>query len=143
MMIEDVFSYFGTLGKSWDAEPYRFDLNAFRALMADLGNPHRNLRCVHVAGTNGKGSVSWMLAESLRQSGYRTGLYTSPHLLHFTERIRINGEPLPESEWRQVVESRRTIFEAHRPSVFESVTAVAFALFAEKSVDVAVLETGL
>ncbi len=141
--MKDVYNYLTGLGKNWDAGPYTFGLDNFRALAAAIGNPHQNLKCIHVAGTNGKGSVAWMLAHALQTAGYRTGLYTSPHLLHFTERIRIDGVPLPESDWAAVAERYRREFEVRRPTFFEAATAIALTLFQEKKTDVAVLETGL
>lgn len=139
----DVYDYLTVLGKNWDAQPYTFALENFRAFCAALGKPYENLRCIHVAGTNGKGSVAWMLAQSFQSAGFKTGLYTSPHMTLFTERIRIDGRPLPASDWATAVERFRSAFEAHRPTFFESATAVAFTLFQEIKTDVAVLETGL
>lgn len=122
---------------------YKADLNNTHALMSMLGHPERNLRCVHVAGTNGKGSTSHMLASILQEAGYRTGLYTSPHLKDFRERIRINGEMIPREAVTAFVEERRTGFAPIAPSFFEWTVALAFDWFREEHTDISVIETGL
>lgn len=106
-------------------------------------HPHRSFRTIHVAGTNGKGSCSHTLAAILQSAGYRVGLYTSPHLIDFRERIRINGEPIPEEEVIRFVEEERNFFEPLHPSFFELTTALAFRYFEQEKVDVAVIEVGL
>lgn len=108
-----------------------------------FGHPHRKFRTIHVAGTNGKGSVSHTLAALLQAAGYRTGLYTSPHLMDFRERIRVNGKMIPEAVVVDFVEQERNFFEPLHPSFFELTTALAFKFFAEEEVDVAVIEVGL
>lgn len=108
-----------------------------------FGHPHRSFQTIHVAGTNGKGSCSHTLAAILQAAGYRTGLYTSPHLIDFRERIRINGEPIPEEYVIRFVEEERGFFEPLHPSFFELTTAMAFRYFAEQKVEVAVVEVGL
>lgn len=108
-----------------------------------FAHPHRNYATIHVAGTNGKGSVSHMIASVLQASGLRTGLYTSPHLLDFRERIRINGQPIPEEEVTRFVSENREIIGELKPSFFEMTVAMALDYFARKEVDVAVIETGL
>lgn len=113
------------------------------ALDAYFGHPHRTFHTIHVAGTNGKGSCSHTLAAILQRAGYRTGLYTSPHLVDFRERIRVNGEPVPESYVVDFVEKHRHFFEPLHPSFFELTTAMAFRYFADSQVDVAVIEVGL
>ena len=113
------------------------------ALDTHLGMPHRTFKTIHVAGTNGKGSTSHTLAAILQACGYRVGLYTSPHLVDFRERIRINGEPLSESYVVDFVAKHRAFFEPLHPSFFELTTAMAFSYFAESHVDVAVIEVGL
>jgi dihydrofolate synthase/folylpolyglutamate synthase len=127
------------------AAAYKADLNNTLELCALLGNPEAALkhRCIHIAGTNGKGSVSHMLAAILQTAGYKTGLYTSPHLLDFRERIRINGEMIPEQEVISFIEKYRKDFERINPSFFEWTVALAFNFFAKEKVDVAVIETGL
>ena len=113
------------------------------ALDEHLGHPHRSYRTIHIAGTNGKGSCSHTLAAILQEAGYRVGLYTSPHLLDFRERIRVNGQPVPEEYVIRFVEEERAFFEPLHPSFFELTTAMAFRYFADAGVDVAVVEVGL
>jgi dihydrofolate synthase/folylpolyglutamate synthase len=122
---------------------YKDNLDNTLRLDAYFGHPHRSFATIHVAGTNGKGSVSHMLTSVLQQIGLKTGLYTSPHLLDFRERIRINGVPIPESEVVSFVESHRAIIEELVPSFFEMTVAMAFDHFKRKQVDVAVIETGM
>ena len=122
---------------------YKEGLSNTLALDEHLGHPHRKFRSIHVAGTNGKGSCSHTLAAILQQAGYRTGLYTSPHLLDFRERIRIDGVPVPESYVTGFVEQYRSFFEPLHPSFFELTTAMAFRYFADEAVDVAVIEVGM
>jgi len=113
------------------------------ALAAALGNPERKFRSVHVAGTNGKGSSSHLLAAVLQAAGYKVGLYTSPHLREFTERIRVNGQELAPEYLVQWVARWQPLFAEVEPSFFEMCVALAFAYFAEQRVDVAVVEVGL
>lgn len=122
---------------------YKPGLGNIRRLDEALGHPHRKFRTIHVAGTNGKGSTSHMLAAILQKAGYRTGLFTSPHLLDFRERIRIDGEMIPEGEVAGFVERHRELMEQIRPSFFEATTEMAFDWFARGGVEVAVIETGL
>ncbi len=116
--------------------------NTYR-LMEHLGNPHTQFRSVHIAGTNGKGSTSHLIAATLQATGYKVGLYTSPHLVDFRERIRINGEMIAEEKVVQFVEENKIFLEDVRPSFFETTMAMAFAYFAAEKVDVAVVEVGL
>jgi dihydrofolate synthase / folylpolyglutamate synthase len=121
-----------------------FDLARVRGLLSRLGDPHRQFASVHVAGTKGKGSVSALMASSLSAAGYRTGLYTSPHLLRFTERIRVGDEEIPEAEVGRIVGELRPHIEAVPGlTTFELVTALGFVYFAQREVDVAVIEVGL
>lgn len=113
------------------------------SLSAALGNPHQRFKSVHVAGTNGKGSSSNMLAAVLQQAGYKTGLYTSPHLKDFTERIKINGQDIPQDYVVAFVEKHQEIFAQVKPSFFEMTVALAFQFFAEEKVDIAIIEVGL
>lgn len=106
-------------------------------------NPHHRFRTVHVAGTNGKGSVSHMIASVLQEAGYKTGLFTSPHLKDFRERIRVNGEMIPEANVVTFVTNHNKIIKEVNPSFFEMTVAMAFSYFAECKVDVAVIEVGL
>ena len=122
---------------------YKEGLENTLALDEHFGHPHRNFHSIHVGGTNGKGSCSHTLAAILQEAGYRVGLYTSPHLVDFRERIRINGQPIPEEYVVRFVEKERDFFEPLHPSFFELTTAMAFRYFADEHVDVAVIEVGL
>jgi len=122
---------------------YKADLQNTLRLDEYFNEPHRKFRSVHIAGTNGKGSVSHMLASIFQEAGYLTGLYTSPHLLDFRERIRINGRMIPENEVVNFVEEHRKIIDEVSPSFFEMTVAMAFSYFADKKVEFAVIETGL
>jgi dihydrofolate synthase/folylpolyglutamate synthase len=130
---------FQNIGK----DAYKEGLDTTLALDVHSGHPHRLFRTIHVAGTNGKGSCSHTLAAILQAAGYRVGLYTSPHLRDFRERIRVNGVPVPEEYVVRFVEEERPFFEPLHPSFFELTTAMAFRYFAESKVDVAVIEVGL
>lgn len=122
---------------------YKEGLETTKTLDEHFGHPHREYRTIHIAGTNGKGSCSHTLAAILQSAGYRVGLYTSPHLVDFRERIRINGEMIPESYVVKFVEKHRNFFEPLHPSFFELTTAMAFRYFADQKIDVAVVEVGL
>lgn len=122
---------------------YKEGLATTVALDNHLGNPHRNFRTIHIAGTNGKGSTSHTLAAILQESGYRTGLYTSPHLIDFRERIRVNGKTVSKEFVVDFVAKHKSFFEPLQPSFFELTTAMAFTCFAEQEVDVAIVEVGL
>jgi dihydrofolate synthase/folylpolyglutamate synthase len=122
---------------------YKEGLSTTIALDNHLGNPHRKFRTIHVAGTNGKGSTSHTLAAILQESGYKVGLYTSPHLIDFRERMRVNGTPASKKYVTDFVEKHRAFFEPLQPSFFELTTAMAFNYFAEQNVDVAIIEVGL
>ena len=125
------------------ASAFKKDLTNSVKLCGALGNPHRRFSAVHVAGTNGKGSTSHMLAAILQTAGYKTGLYTSPHLVDFRERIRINGVPIDESFVVKFVEDNIPLIEQIQPSFFELTMAMAFTHFADQKVDIAIVETGL
>lgn len=116
--------------------------NTYR-LMAHLGNPHEQLRAVHVAGTNGKGSTSHLIAAALQAQGYKVGLFTSPHLVDFRERIRVSGEMISQEKVVQFVADNHAFLEEVRPSFFETAMAMAFWYFVEQQVDIAVVEVGL
>jgi dihydrofolate synthase/folylpolyglutamate synthase len=122
---------------------YKEGLENTLALDEHFGHPHKNFRSIHIAGTNGKGSCAHTIAAILQQCGYRVGLYTSPHLVDFRERIRINGQPIPENYVVDFVENERNFFEPLQPTFFELTTAMAFKYFSEMQVDVAVIEVGL
>ncbi len=119
------------------------DLTNTLKLCEFLGNPQDQFKSIHIAGTNGKGSSSNMLAAILQTSGYKTGLYTSPHLLDFRERIRINGDMIPEDKVVEFVKRNKDFIEDLKPSFFEVTVAMAFLHFAEENVDIAIIETGL
>ena len=125
------------------ASGYKEGLSNTHALDEHFGHPHQSFATIHVAGTNGKGSVSHMLASVLQECGYVVGLYTSPHLVDFRERIRINGHPISEEYVVDFVEHERAFFEPLHPSFFEVTTALAFKYFSDMQVDIAVVEVGL
>ena len=125
------------------ASAYRKDLHNTILLSDYLGNPERRLKLIHVAGTNGKGSTSHMLASILQVAGYKTGLYTSPHLKDFRERIKINGKEISEEFVTDFIELHKPFFETNNLSFFEMSVGLAFDYFEKKQVDVAIIETGL
>ena len=125
------------------AAALKADLHNIIALCKELGDPQDRFKSIHIAGTNGKGSSSHMLASVLQSSGYKTGLYTSPHLKDFRERIRINGKTISKSQVIDFVEQHQTLFERIKPSFFELTVALAFDYFASQQVDIAVIEVGL
>lgn len=120
-------------------------LERIKELCQGLGNPQDKLKFIHIAGTNGKGSVSCMISSILREAGYKVGLYTSPYILQFNERMRINGENIPNDRLAHLTEKVRKIAEkmTDRPTEFELITAIAFQYFFEESCDVVVLEVGM
>jgi dihydrofolate synthase / folylpolyglutamate synthase len=122
---------------------FKADLSNTLKLCEHLGNPQHNFKSIHIAGTNGKGSSSHYLASILQSAGYKTGLYTSPHLKSFTERIRINGDAIPENEVVSFVENNQTFLEQLKPSFFEMSVGMAFEYFAKEQVDIAIIEVGL
>lgn len=124
-------------------DAYKEGLENTYLLDEHFNHPHRKFRTIHVAGTNGKGSCSHTLAAILQAAGYKTGLYTSPHLIDFRERIRINGIPADKEFVIDFVEKHRAFFEPLHPSFFELTTAMAFHYFAREEVDVAIIEVGL
>ena len=119
------------------------DLANTLSICEHLGNPEQKFKSIHVAGTNGKGSVSHMLAAVLQTAGYKTGLYTSPHLYDFRERIKINGAMIPEEFVIRFVEKVKPLIEKIQPSFFEITVTMAFDFFTEQKVDIAIIETGL
>ncbi|MCR5820477.1 MAG: bifunctional folylpolyglutamate synthase/dihydrofolate synthase [Bacteroidaceae bacterium] len=143
---DDTLSYLynsAPLFQNIGAGAYKEGLENTRALDEHFGHPHRRYVTVHVAGTNGKGSVSSLLAAVLQSAGYKVGLYTSPHLTDFRERIRVGGEMIPKERVIRFVREEKAFFEPLHPSFFELTTALAFLYFAEQDVDVAVVEVGL
>ena len=122
---------------------YKADITNTVSLMQHLGNPERRFRSIHVAGTNGKGSVSHFLASILGQAGYKVGLYTSPHLVDFRERIRINGAMIPRERVTQFVQEHKDFMQSLSLSFFEMTVGLAFDYFASEQVDIAVVEVGM
>lgn len=125
------------------ASAYKEGLTNTLALDNHFNHPHRQYKTIHVAGTNGKGSCSHTLASILQAEGYKVGLYTSPHLIDFRERIRVNGQCIDQERVIRFVEEERSFFEPLHPSFFELTTALAFTYFEEQKVDIAVIEVGL
>ncbi len=125
------------------AAAYKADLDNTIALCNFIDNPQQHFKSIHIAGTNGKGSTSHMLAAVLQQAGYKTGLYTSPHLKDFRERIKIDGEMIAQQAVIEFVKKTKSITEEIQPSFFELTVAMAFDHFAKEKVDIAVIETGL
>jgi dihydrofolate synthase/folylpolyglutamate synthase len=125
------------------APAMRLGLDQMNRLSAALGNPHRDLKCIHIAGTNGKGSTAHMLASVLQTAGYTVGLYTSPHLKDFRERIKINGHPIDKEIVVDFVSKNLEILEVGSYSFFEATVGMAFSSFAKARVDVAIMEVGL
>ena len=122
---------------------YRPGLERILAMDAHLDQPHRTFKSIHVAGTNGKGSTSHILASVLQSAGYKVGLYTSPHLLDFRERIKVNGQPIAEKNVIQFIERHAAYFESEQISFFEMTVGMAFSHFRERQVDYAIVEVGL
>jgi dihydrofolate synthase/folylpolyglutamate synthase len=125
------------------ASAYKSDLNNTLALCAQLGNPERQFRSIHIAGTNGKGSTSHSIAAVLQAAGYKTGLYTSPHLKSFTERIKINGQEISPEAVTNFVATHKAFLDELQPSFFEMTVGLAFWYFAQEKVDIAVVEVGM
>jgi dihydrofolate synthase/folylpolyglutamate synthase len=121
----------------------KLGLENVRTLLSRLGDPHQELCCLHVAGTNGKGSVSLLLSEILQHAGFRVGLYTSPHLHEFTERIRIDGEPISPEMVSRLTDEIRQVVDEIPVTFFEATTAMALQAFCRAKVDFAIIETGL
>ena len=118
-------------------------LDKIKLLMEHLGHPEQKFKSIHIAGTNGKGSTSHILAATFQQAGYKTGLYTSPHLIDIRERIRINGLPITEAQLAAFINDHADLISDIKPSYFEMNVAMAFQVFAEEAVDIAIIETGL
>ncbi|MEN8192958.1 MAG: folylpolyglutamate synthase/dihydrofolate synthase family protein [Bacteroidota bacterium] len=121
----------------------KLGLDNIQRLLAYLGNPEKQLKAIHIAGSNGKGSTASFIASILMESGFKTGLYTSPHLVKFNERIRINGEMIPDNYILNFINDMNEYIDENSPTFFELTTALAFKYFAEQNVDYAVIETGL
>ena len=125
------------------AAAYKKDLSNTILLVNHLGNPHNNFKSIHVAGTNGKGSCSHMLASVLQEAGFKVGLYTSPHLVDFRERIKVNGNEMPEEKVVDFIKKNKSFFEQNYLSFFEMTVGLAFEYFSDEKVDFAVVEVGL
>src|SRR4029453_16644654 len=121
----------------------RFGLATTRALLRSLGNPHKVVPAIHIGGTNGKGSVSTLVAAALREAGWRVGLYTSPHLISFRERIQVDGVPISEEAVAMWTGRLLSPILERKATFFEATTALAFADFAARGVEIAVVEVGL
>ena len=128
---------------SLETRGIKLGLSRTKSLLNDCNNPQNKLRCIQIAGTNGKGSVSAMLSNVLKLSGYKVGLYTSPHLINLNERIRINGSSINNKEINLILEKHKKAIEKNKASFFEAMTMLAFTYFVNKKVDIAILETGL
>jgi dihydrofolate synthase/folylpolyglutamate synthase len=125
------------------ASAYKKDLTNVHLLVNHLDNPQKSLKCIHVAGTNGKGSTSHMLASILQEAGYKVGLYTSPHLKDFRERIKINGIEISEDFVCEFINKNKSFFEANDMSFFEMTVGLAFEYFAKEKIDIAIIEVGM
>lgn len=125
------------------ASAYKKDLTNTVLLANHLGNPQKKLKCIHVAGTNGKGSTSHILASILQESGYKVGLYTSPHLKDFRERIKINGIEISEEFVCEFINANKTFFETNEMSFFEMTVGLAFDYFVKEKIDIAIIEVGM
>ena len=121
----------------------KLGLKNIESFLRLCGNPHKKKKTIHLAGTNGKGSTSSIIAKILQKNGYKVGLYTSPHLIHFNERIRINGLPISDEKIIKFIENHKQTLIDSSITFFEATTALAFEHFAEESVDIAIVETGL
>jgi len=142
----DALMYLDELEKFW----IKLDLSNIKKLLEHSGNPNARLKVIHVAGTNGKGSTVAFISSILKEAGFKVGVYTSPHLINFTERISINGIPIPEVKVAEILTRLKPYIarvaaesEFSHPTFFEVVTAMAFIYFAEEQVDFVVLEVGL
>jgi dihydrofolate synthase/folylpolyglutamate synthase len=122
---------------------YKANLDSTIALLNRIGNPERNFRSIHIAGTNGKGSVSHILAAIFQSAGYKTGLYTSPHLTDYRERIRIDGQMIEKQFVSQFIKNNKDFLDELKPSFFEMTAGLAFDYFSKKKVDIAIVETGM
>ncbi len=122
---------------------WKLGLNKIRSLLNELNDPHEKFKSIHIAGTNGKGSTAAMIESILRSAGYKTGLYTSPHLVYIGERIKVNGETINEDALVNYISRLRPLLTKYKCTFFEAITAIAFVYFAEQKIDIAVIEVGL
>jgi len=140
--MKDIRQYFNYLYKL-ERSSMKYDLKNIRKLLNGLGNPHHKTKYIHIAGTNGKGAVASFIASIFKEHGIKTGLYTSPHILRFNERIRINGKEIPNSYIKTFLDENKKLIEKVKPSFFEVNTAIALNYFSDEKTDIAVIETGL
>jgi len=146
MTYEETIEYlyqFAPMFQQVGSSAYKEGMENSFLIDAHLNHPHKQYKTIHVGGTNGKGSTSHLLASVLQEAGYKTGLYTSPHLLDFRERIKVNGKMIDKAFVVGFMARNRVFFESIQPSFFELTTGMAFAYFAERQVDVAIIEVGL
>jgi dihydrofolate synthase/folylpolyglutamate synthase len=141
-VIDYLFQAFPAFEKSGDMA-YKPGLDTVVQLSNQLGAPHNKIKTIHIAGTNGKGSSSHLLASILKEAGYHVGLYTSPHVFDFCERIQINGQLISEEEVVSFVVQNKNTLQNYKASFFEITTVMAFDYFAKNKVDIAIIETGL
>jgi len=120
----------------------KYNLDNILNLCSALGNPHERLKMIHVAGTNGKGTCSHILASIFQESGYKTGLYTSPHYKDFRERIKVNGQLITKRYLRDFIIKNIELIEKYQPSYFELSVALAFSYFESQKIDIAIIEVG-
>lgn len=140
--MKDIRKYFNYLFKL-ERSSMKYDLKNIRILLNGLGNPHHKTKYIHIAGTNGKGAVASFIASIFKEHGIKTGLYTSPHILRFNERIRINGKEISNTYIKTFLDENKKLIEKVKPSFFEVNTAIALKYFSDKKADIAVIETGL
>ena len=140
MNYRDAIGYIDSLS----SRGWVFGLRGIKGILDRVGNPERSLRCIHIAGTNGKGSIAAFLSSILKEAGYRVGLYTSPHLVRFTERFRVNGKEISKKDVVDLVNIfREKINEDEPPTFFEFITAMALQYFAQQETDIAIMEVGM
>lgn len=140
--MKDIREYFKYL-YSLERSSMKYDLKNISLLLKELGDPHHKTKYIHIAGTNGKGAAASFISSIFTEYGFRTGLFTSPHILRFNERIRINGKTISNSYIKNFLDENKKLIEKVKPSFFEVNTAIALKYFTDKKVDIAVIETGL
>ena len=138
----NIYEYFKWL-YSLERVNMKYDLTNITKMLKAIGNPHEKFRSIHIAGTNGKGATASFIASALMEQGIKTGLFTSPHILNFNERIRINGKTISNNYIRKFLDENIKLIKKIKPSFFEVNTAMAFKYFADNNVDTAVIECGL
>ena len=143
--IEDLELFLNSIPKfsTFGISAANFSLESMQSLIAQFGNPHQKFSSIHIAGTNGKGTVCQMLASVFQEAGYKTGLYTSPHLIKVNERFKINSEDISDDILLELFNRYSNVIQESKPTFFELTTAIAFRYFADQNVDIAIIETGL